>query len=509
MNQNSTLVKDSVKVTILSIFSRGVGFLVPITIAMIFGASNTTDAFNLANTIPTFLINIFVIAIGASLVPYLINKWVNEPEEVDVVLGNIILFLGLISAIIIILLSIGIPISKSAFSTRMQINDVDLFINLSLSLLPMITLSMLVGITSAILNARKFYTFPALAPGIRAIFILISTVILGKWIGIYAVVVGYLVGEFVTFICLFYILLKVGIRPVFKQPEFKSIFQILGSIIPLLLAMIATQFNTVIARYMAGPLGDGALSILDYAERVVLIPTTLISTGVMVVLLTHWSTMVAESKIIELKHSIERSLTTILFISLPMALLLYIFRLPLVKVIFERGEFDNEDTFITAVVMGIIALGITPNLLGLIFTRVHLAFQNTKLFFVVSIIRLVITYTIIRITTPIYGISGIAIALVSSYLVTIPLLWIYSIPKVGNVINGSTLRQIMKILIANGFLLFTGQILIYWTNLYGLPEIIIVSLISIVAYFGVSIILNIPESQLIKEYSQNFIQRNS
>jgi len=322
MDKNSTLIKDSVKVTILSIISRGIGFLVPITIAMIFGASKTTDAFNLANTIPTFLINIFVIAIGASLVPYLINKWVNEPQEVDIALGNIILFLGIVSVIIIILLTIGIPISRAIISTRINISDVDLFINLSISLLPMITLSMMVGITSAILNARKFYTFPALAPGIRAIFILICTIILGKWIGIFAVVVGYLVGEFVTLICLFYVLLKMGVKPVFNHPDFKSIFQILGSIIPLLLAMIASQFNTVIARYMAGPLGEGALSTLDYAERVGLIPTTLISTGIMVVLLTHWSTMVAEIRIIELKHSIQRALTSILYISLPMALLL-------------------------------------------------------------------------------------------------------------------------------------------------------------------------------------------
>jgi hypothetical protein len=122
---------------------------------------------------------------------------------------------------------------------------------------------------------------------------------------------------------------------------------------------------------------------------------------------------------------------------------------------------------------------------------------------------LVITYTIIRITTPIYGISGIAIALVSSYLVTIPLLWISSIPKVGNVINGSTVRQVLKILIANGCLLLTGQILIYWTNLSDLPEIVIVSLISVIVYFGVSIILNIPESKLIIEYSLNFIQSSS
>ena len=108
--------------------------------------------------------------------------------------------------------------------------------------------------------------------------------------GVHAIAWGYVAGEifrlFVLFVMLkklaiFHLKLSIGWEPKFVEFFKTSSYQIIG------MSMLA--FTPIINKTMASWLGPGNVSLLEYADRLYMIPITLLTSGLIVTLLAHWS----------------------------------------------------------------------------------------------------------------------------------------------------------------------------------------------------------------------------
>lgn len=79
-----------------------------------------------------------------------------------------------------------------------------------------------------------------------------------------------------------------------------------------------------------------------------------------------------------MRHSLASSLRSILFLSLPAALGLILLRVPLVSLLFQRGEFDERSVALTAWALLWFSLGLVSHSLLEIIVRAFYAMQDTR-----------------------------------------------------------------------------------------------------------------------------------
>ncbi|MGZ3579348.1 MAG: murein biosynthesis integral membrane protein MurJ, partial [Syntrophales bacterium] len=118
------------------------------------------------------------------------------------------------------------------------------------------------------------------------------------------------------------------------------------------------QINIFIATILASLLPSGSVSYLYYADRVVELPLGVFAIAIGTAALPSFSDQVAKGDFHELKGTINFSLRLILFVTIPATVALIVLRVPIISVLFQRGAFDIQSTFLTAQALLCYALGL-------------------------------------------------------------------------------------------------------------------------------------------------------
>ena len=501
MSQSGHLVRDSIVTTGLNFISRGIGFLVPILIAALFGTTDKADAYYLAIIIPTFSIQVIVVALSSAFVPVLVKQSLQSLEIAGEIVGYVILLLISGAILMIVVLGFAVPHVLPFMVRGMSAESLDLTIRLTLLLLPMILVSGLIGGISAVLNAQKRFIGPVVAPGIRAVAMIVISLLAYRSLGIYAVALGLLAGETISLLLLIYLFLQTNIKPKFGFKMPSTVRHALKLSVSMIVGMVAIRFNPIIDRVMAAPLGEGSISALDYAEKVILIPTTMLGAGFFVVILTQWSEMVAGGQLSSLRTQVEKVLTLVIFIILPLSVYFYIMRKPVVELLFERGQFTEQATQVTSEVLGIFALGLLPNILILILTRVYLALQDTRTPMLIGFANVAFNLVLNLIFIRWFNLMGIALSTTVTYCLLFLISWNILTKRIGLQITHEMLSKLAKITLA--ILIFSitvASISHFWRDGYLIwLAIVVTGFFGCLAYIGVAYLCRLPEMNIITE----------
>ena len=108
----SNLKKDIISTTLLTIFGRAGGMLIPFIIARYFGANNETDSFFLAYSIVFYIANIFSPSLERLIVPF-----INENQKLNQNPSGFISNVGWsVSVLLVIVSFFSIIILNQSFS---------------------------------------------------------------------------------------------------------------------------------------------------------------------------------------------------------------------------------------------------------------------------------------------------------------------------------------------------------------------------------------------------------
>lgn len=143
---------------------------------------------------------------------------------------------------------------------------------------------------------------------------------------------------------------------------------------PSMFGSAAYQLNVLIATVMASFLGEGAISSLYYAERLMELPTALIGVTLGTASMASFASLVIEEKRAEISLELQRVLGMVLFLGLPAAIGLVAFALPLVQMVYWRGAFNISAIALTGAALVCYA----PALPAIAVSRVLLAALNAK-----------------------------------------------------------------------------------------------------------------------------------
>jgi len=395
-----------------TLLSRITGLGREVAFAYLFGSSALMDAFRVAFNIPNLLRDFFGEGgMNSAFVPVFSEYHTKEGEEsASEYLSS---FLLPLTITLIIIISLGIifsPFLISFLARGFQRDPIQFRVAVTLTRLmfPFLILVSLASVVMGILMCfdRFFIT------GIYTVFFNISVIIISfllyDKIGIFGAAVGILTGGVIQLLFLLFFLPKSGIKlkkPRMGHPGVKQSFRLL---IPVFLAYASTKINVAVTFFLASLLPAGNISNLSYAYRIMQLPLGMFGVAVAVVSLPELSRK-AVSKLDQYPY-ILASLRAVFLLSIPSVFFLFAVRLPVVRIIYERGAFLAQDSMQTSAILIFYLLGI-PFIAGSkVIGNVYFSRKDTKTPMNISYISMIINITLAVILLNRFGARGLALA---------------------------------------------------------------------------------------------------
>src|SRR5688572_28347126 len=126
---------------------------------------------------------------------------------------------------------------------------------------------------------------------------------------------------------------------------------------PATVGFAAVQVNLFVNTIFASGL-PSAVSWLQYAFRILYLPIGIFGVAVGTIATSGLARRAAEGDMDGLRDMLRRALSAVAFLSVPATAGLMALSVPIVRLLFERGRFDADDTEATAVALALYAIGL-------------------------------------------------------------------------------------------------------------------------------------------------------
>lgn len=325
-----------------------IGLLRQRLIALEFGTSAVLDAFTAGNVIPELIYTMLSGgALGFAFIPVYkerLEKAGDASQLFSKVINWIFLITLMISAIAFILSPFLVTTSWGV-AAQYPADVQQLTINMMRILLASTIIFSISSILTSTLYAHEHFLLPALLPSMYSAGIIFGVLALApKW-GIHGVAWGAVLGSLLHLLVqvpgiIYY---KVKWRLLFAFDPFvrKVAILMLPRILDLLMARASINWLNAT---LSSRLGEGRLAALDYAFRLMNMPWTLIGTAIGIAVFPTMAALAAQKDVAAQRSAFSGSLRAILTLAIPAAVALILFGEPIIRLLFEGGEFTAEST---------------------------------------------------------------------------------------------------------------------------------------------------------------------
>lgn len=403
-----------------TMMSRVLGFVREALIAALLGAGPVADAFYAAFRFPNLFRRLFAEgAFNAAFIPLFSTELEQGGAAkarifAEKILSVLLLVLLVFSAAAMLFMPflVGTIIAPNF---ALDPAKFDLTVLLTRIMFPYLAAMSLVAMLSGILNAFRKYFLAALAPVVLNL-VLIAVLLAGQTYGMADRDLGILLACGVAFAGFLQVVLlvagilgqnfRLSLRPPSMDPAIK---RLLVLALPTAIAGGITQINLLVGQIIASA-QDGAIAIMNYADRVMQLPLGIIGISIGVVLLPELTRALASEKPKEASKLQNRSLEFGLGLTVPAAVGLYMIPLPLIALLYERGAFNRATSLVTSDVLAAFAIGLPSFVLIKIFQPSFYARQDMKTPMWFSAANAICNIVLSLLLFPIYGVIGLAAA---------------------------------------------------------------------------------------------------
>ncbi|RCK78042.1 MAG: putative peptidoglycan lipid II flippase MurJ [Candidatus Ozemobacter sibiricus] len=368
-DQTGSVARSAAAMSAATFLSRIAGLVREQTFAYLFGAGVWTDAFNVAFRIPNLLRDLFAEgAMSAAFVPTFNAVLAREGREpafrlANVTLSVLTIVLGGLSGLGILLSPWLVGLLAPEFAATPGKTEVTIL--MTRIMFPFLLAISLAAITMGVLNSLGAFFAPAIAPVFLNLAMIVAGFTLCPWFAaaghpaIVGMAVGAMLGGILQFAVQVVPLWRRGFRPAWL-PDFNDpgMRQIVRLIIPGTLGLAATQINVAISTILATSQGNGPVSWLGYAFRLMQLPLGLFGVAIAQATLPAFSRAAARHDRDEMATTLAGSLNLTAFINVAASLFLIALAHPLIRLLFQHGRFTPADTAATAVALQAYAVGL-------------------------------------------------------------------------------------------------------------------------------------------------------
>ena len=235
--------------------------------------------------------------------------------------------------------------------------------DLAVILFPYMVLVCLAAVFSAACQVLGRFTEPALSPVWLNLAIIGSLALGGAWAGaapqrMNLLCLGVLAGGFLQMIVPAGVLWREGWRPDFDLRPDDRVREITRLMAPTLIGSAIYLINISVSRFIGLSLNDHAASVLNWATRVMELPIGVFTAAIATVVFPLIARHAARSDWAKLGEDYHKGLRLVLLLNIPAAVGLALLSEPIVRLLFQRGEFHADDTALMTPILAVYALGL-------------------------------------------------------------------------------------------------------------------------------------------------------
>jgi putative peptidoglycan lipid II flippase len=489
------------------------GFARDVILAKFFGTGFQADAFFVAFKIP----NLFRDFVGegaanSAVVPvfseYLLQKDRKEFWRfVSVILALALISLTLLTLLGILLAPYIVRLMAPGFMAHPE--KLALTIQLTKIMFPYLILIGFTAYSMAVLYTFRSFTVPAFSPCLLNIAIIISALLSSRFLKepVYGLAAGVLAGGLLQLLIQVRPMLKTGIKIYNPLPlNHPAAIRVGRLLLPRVFGAGVYQLNIFIDTFCASlssVIGAGGISAIYYSNRIIQFPMGVFGFALASAMLPTLSGLAAQNNLAQLKKTLVFILENIFFVMAPFSIMLMLLANPIIRILFQRGEFNQYSTAITSWALLFYSIGLFSFGGIKILVTAFYALQDTKTPVKIAAVCLVINTGLNFLLMIPLKVGGIALA--SSIAASIDFIWLfYRLDKRLGGINGGFKIFIAKVLVAS---VFTGVAVNQMWNTTCIPnEIIRISLAMIlgILFYGVlCFMLRIDQARDIYRWLQN------
>lgn len=383
------LFRSFVTVGGATIASRLLGFAREIMIAGLIGAGPVADAFYAAFRFPNLFRRLFAEgAFNTAFVPLFAKELETGgletaqafARQVFSVLFVTLLLLTALAEIFMPFLVDTIIAPRFGSGTQKTLLTVDL----ARIMFPYLFCMSLVAMLSGVLNSLRHYFAAAFTPVLLNV-IMICVLLVCSFLGTGASAAtgaymawGVFCSGFAQLALVFLAARKTGFRLSFALPRFSpQVRRLLVLAIPAAIAGGVTQINLLIGQIIASA-QEGAIALLQYADRIYQLPLGVIGIAIGVVLLPELSRDLKSGETQKAVRTQNQSLEFAMFLTLPAAAALMVLPRLIVTVLYERGAFDAQATDGVSAALAAFAVGLPAFVLIKVLSPGFFAREDTR-----------------------------------------------------------------------------------------------------------------------------------
>lgn len=376
---SSKVAKSALILMMATLLSKVLGFSRDLALASTYGTGVVSDAYLMALSIPTILfIGSFCVAIQNTYMPLFTetdkNKGRAEALKFTSNIMNIIMLLSLVVTALGLIFTE--PLVK-IFAMGFEGERLSLTVQFTKIILFSIGIVCITYIVKAYLEIHNNFLVTGLMPLPYNIAI-IASIFLSKHFGLNTLAYG----TVLAFLLQFLVLLPSAFKKGFKYKlnvdlKDENVKKMALLIVPVLVGASITQVNNLIDKSLASTL-EGAVSALNYAYKLNIFVMGMFVASITSVIYPLFSRLTSDKNMEKLKDTLSTSINAVMLIIVPVSIGAFILSEPIVKLLFERGEFTSQDTIVTSQVLACYAVGMLASGVRDILVRVYYSLQDTK-----------------------------------------------------------------------------------------------------------------------------------
>ena len=396
--------------------SRVVGLVREIVAASYFGVKGPMSAFTVAFQVPNLVRSLFA---DAALQPAFVPIFTEQLEKgntkeafrmASALLFVVTLVLGALTALFVLLAPALMPLFAPGLKGEIR----DLMVVLSQILFPILILLGVTGLVVGVLNSYDRFGAFAISPLFWNLTIIATLIVLVPSFSgddrIYAYAIGILAGTVVQLAIPIWDLRHTPIRFTrkFGRPwRNPAVRRVLLLMLPVTISLGLINFNLLINSFFGSLVSDRGPAAIDKAFRIYQLPQGIFSIAITTVLFPTLARFAARGARDDLRATMANGMRQIIFVLLPAAAAILVLSHPMIRLIYERGEFTASQTDLVSTALFWFAFSLPSNGLFLLLTRTFFSLQRPWIPTAISAANLAVTAVAALALYGPFGIGGI------------------------------------------------------------------------------------------------------
>ncbi|MGC9100425.1 MAG: murein biosynthesis integral membrane protein MurJ [Caldisericum sp.] len=411
--RSQTIKEAAIITAIVSLLSKIVGYVRDMLTAKYFGTSPQMDAFEVALIIPNMILGIFAAGMQTIIVRMYTEKKGQGNDKGKIFVSQLFFIYSVILFFITLLLVIFSPVFVKIVASGLT-SDRFAYASAFVKMLAVFGfLNIMTGFFTGVFQAEKQFLYPAVAGLVANFVIPITLLLLAPKIGIYSRVLGQDLFGLVYFFLLFsflYFRWKFFRQYDVKEIDWAGFKEFTNLMIPAMVVSGMSVLYQIVDKTVASYLPYGAIASLSYAQTVYLIPYSLIGVSLTTAVYPTLSSHVVSKNNEEYERLFKKAFYVLVFIMIPFTVYFSVWARPIVRVLFERGAFNESSALLTTSNVLMYSLGLLGITLADLFRRAFFTYKDTKTPMFISWVSVALNLVLDIVLAKIMGAPGIALA---------------------------------------------------------------------------------------------------